>query len=296
MWPVLFMNIDAGGENMDSIFDRHKVLPVLVDQHGLPSGPPRADDPWNMIALTAPIDGNIWDWLMQVLTWPDWETVYGVRTIAFDGFSTVGKYILTMSAQSQQFVSDKKKEAGSGTPSIGTIPEYKFYQPDRGDYGLAQSAISQLRMMMTSRQWNVVAAAHQSFRVETVDGASVKLAGPETPGKAIMQTFGAEWSQFIRTYSAIPHNTTEGTQRILRAQLAENAMWPARVRKGPDVLEKQNWRMEFDHHRLWQYIIDQTGIELRHGPALECYNDMLEGCKRGDAVERDADGTVTNAG
>ena len=145
---------------------------------------------------------------------------------------------------------------------------------------------------MTARPWNVVAAAHQSWRVETVDGGTMTLAGPETPGKAIMQTFGAEWSQFIRTYTSIPLNKGGESQTVMRAQLAQSAMWPARVRKGPDVLDKGNWRMEFDHHRLWQYIVDQTGIEFRHGPALACYDDMLEGCERGDAVVRDSDGSV----
>ena len=292
MWPLLFINIDAGGENMDSVFDRHTKLPVLVDGNNLPLGPPSEADPWNMVALTAPVDGNIWDWLVQVLTWPDWESKYGIRTVVFDGFSTAGKYILTLSAQSQQYVSDKKKEKGEGTPSIGTTMDTKFFQPDRGDYGLAQGAVSQLRMMMTSRQWNVVAAAHQSFRTETVDNATVNLAGPETPGKAIMQTFGAEWSQFLRTYADIPFNQGGQTTTILRAQLAQSQTWPARVRKGPNVLDKQNWRMEYDHHRLWQYIIDQTGIELRHGEPLPCYAEMLEGCERGDVVERDANGAV----
>ena len=83
---------------------------------------------------------------------------------------------------------------------------------------------------------------------------------------------------------------------ILRAQLTPSQTWPARIRKGPDVLDKQNWRMEYDHHRLWQYIIDQTGIELRHGPHLAVYDDMLEGCERGDAVVRDENGTVVSQG
>lgn len=292
MWPVLFINIDAGGENMDSIFERHKVLPLDVDESGLPTGPPSASDPWNMVALTAPVNGNMWDWLVQVLTWPDWESRLGIRTVVFDGFSTLGKYILTLSAQTQQFTSAKAREAGGGTPSIGE--KEKFYQPSPGDYGLAQNSLSNVRAMMTAREWNVIAAAHQTLRVQEVDGQSTTLAGPSLPGTASMQDFGAEWSQFLRFYLGKPKVVNGDTHSMIRVQLAHQGYWPARVRKGPDLLDKPSWLLQYDHPEMWRYIAHETGVVFRHGEPLECYTDMPEGSERGDAVKRDPDGTINN--
>lgn len=267
MWPLLLCNIDSGGESADSVYENHKVMTLNPREDGLPSAPPSHEDPWNMILVSPPAGCDLVSWLEGVITWPHWSDL-GIRSFVFDGWSTLGKSLLIATAASQQFVSDSKK--GDAAIGIGE-GESKLYQPQPGDYGLVQNALSSFRQLMVARPWHVLTVAHEIFRVDNTDMGTKTFGGPNLPGRAISADFAAEWSQYIRLRSPLGNNEPGA----IEAQLMPTARFGARVRRTPGALEElgKAWPLEYNHTEFWSALMKGIGMEPTFGPALECYKD-----------------------
>lgn len=266
MQPVLMVNCDAGGESADSVFDNHKRMTTRADpETGLPPGLPTLEDPWNMILLNSPkLDSDTytrWDWLTEVLTWPHWMERFGIRTLVFDGVTTIGKELLLGMAQTQMFVAKNRQgEVVGATPYIGKGVDTRLHVPDMGTYNATQNAMVALRTYMQAFPWNVIVVAHQTYRTEDSPQGKEIISGPDLPGRAIIQTWTAEWSQVIRM--------KETGNRMLQgeycprfvAQLVHDGMYPARTRSQPRPDDRATWECNYDHEKFWEWLFEHVGI------------------------------------
>jgi hypothetical protein len=264
MWPVLNLSLDVGA-HLDSVYERHKVLP----KDGLPTGPPDADDPWNMLCVEMPASGDIWDWISGVLTFP-WVERFGIRTVVPDGLSTYLKTLLLAAAQSQMFVGERTKDKGGGTPFLGE--KRKLYNPDQGTYGLVQNAAVAIRQMLNQQKWHRIAVFHEEWRVEEGE----VLAGPQVIGKALLQSYGAEWAQIMRLRGRVGSKKGGVKTTIYEAMLEPHGKgWPGRARKTPEQVSQTVWPLDWEHHLFWRYLAQEIDIPLE--APLPCYADMPEG-------------------